>query len=412
MKKILVLILGLAMSFTLYANGANETSNSNEMKDGGKKDIVLWYYWENANHQKILNKLVDDFNHSQESIVVKTEYIPFANFKKQLSIGVASEILPDMVIIDNPDHASYSAMGIFADLTDRLSSWKDLDQYYDGPLASATLNGRLYGIPFGSNCLALYYNEDMLKEAGVSVPTTWSELKDAAVKTSTDKVQGLGISAPMNEEGTFQYMPFQWSTGASSFEIDTPEGRRALTFYKDLIDSGAMSTSVINWTQGDVMNQFISGNLSMMINGPWQVPTMRKEAPDLNWNVTLIPKDKEYASVLGGENFAIIDNENIDASLEFIKYAVNPEKVKTYINWFGYIASRKDVAESQFANDPIMSVFAKQMQYAQPRGPHPRWPEISDAISAAFVNVIVGAKTPTEAAKEAQTTINKVLAEK
>ena len=47
----------------------------------------------------------------------------------------------------------------------------------------------------------------------------------------------------------------------------------------------------INWTQGDVMNQFISGNLAMMINGPWQVPTMREQAADLNWNVALIPMD-------------------------------------------------------------------------------------------------------------------------
>lgn len=41
-----------------------------------------------------------------------------------------------------------------------------------------------------------------------------------------------------------------------------------------------MSKEVINWTQGDVMNQFISGNIAMMVNGPWQVPTMREQAPD------------------------------------------------------------------------------------------------------------------------------------
>ena len=63
------------------------------------------------------------------------------------------------------------------------------------------------------------------------------------------------------------------------------------------------------------MNQFISGNIAMMVNGPWQVPTMREQAPDLNWDVTLLPKDAEYASCLGGENFGVIDGDNVDAEM-------------------------------------------------------------------------------------------------
>ena len=77
------------------------------------------------------------------------------------------------------------------------------------------------------------------------------------------------------------------------------------------------------------MNQFISGNLAMMINGPWQVPTMREQAADLNWNVALIPMDTQYASALGGENFAVIDNENVDASVDFLTWMTAPEQVAT-----------------------------------------------------------------------------------
>ena len=96
-----------------------------------------------------------------------------------------------------------------------------------------------------------------------------------------------------------------------SYDIDSEGGIKALTLAKDLVDSGAMSKECINWTQGDVMNQFISGNVAMMINGPWQIPTMQQEAPDLNWNVALIPKDAEYASCLGGENYAVIKDGNV-----------------------------------------------------------------------------------------------------
>lgn len=373
------------------------------------KGVEIWYYWENQSHQALLNSIIDEFNASQSAISVVANYIPFADFKKQLSIGVASEELPDIVIIDNPDHAAYAAMGIFADLTDKLASWSDLEQYYEGPMGSLTIDGRIYGIPFGSNCLALYYNEDMLSEAGCEVPKTWDELLDVAKKTTKSGVYGLGLSGLQNEEGTFQFLPWLWSTGASSYEMNSEGGIKALKFYKDLIEANAMPKEVINWTQGDVMNQFISGNLAMMINGPWQVPTMRAEAPDLNWNVAIIPMDKEPASDLGGENFAIINNDNADAALEFLLFAVEPERVKGYIDDYGYIASRRDVAETQFSDDPIMKMFAEQMKYAYPRGPHARWPEISDAISTAFNEIITGTSDPATAAAKAQQTIDSIV---
>jgi multiple sugar transport system substrate-binding protein len=404
MKRFVLLLVCLMLSLSLFARGTADKGGIEKMES---KSITLWYYWENTNHQKILNTLADDFNASQGAVNVKTEYIPFADFKKQLSIGVAADALPDIIIIDNPDHASYAAMGIFADLTDELSSWADLDQYFGGPMASATLDGKLYGLPFGSNCLALYYRDDLLKQAGIPVPTNWDEMKVAAEKLTSGNVMGLGVSALMNEEGTFQFMPWLWSTGATSFEPE--KGIDAFRLYKDLVESGAMSPNVINWTQGDLMNQFISGNLAMMINGPWQVPTMRSGAPGLSWKVAIIPADEKNASVLGGENFAVINNDNVAASLEFLRFATSPDKIKTYINDFGYIASRKDVADAQFDGDPIMNMFAQQMQYALPRGPHPRWPEISDAISEAFVSVVVGGKSPETAAADAQTRIDAIL---
>ena len=83
--------------------------------------------------------------------------------------------------------------------------------------------------------------------------------------------------------------------------------------------------------------------------------------------------------------------------------------IKSYIDAFGYIAARKDVAGGQFEGDELMKAFAAQMQYAQPRGPHPEWPSISDAISLAFNQVIVGTLSPADAAAAAQATIDGIV---
>lgn len=191
--------------------------------------------------------------------------------------------------------------------------------------------------------------------------------------------------------------------------MDSEGGIRALSFTKDLIESGSMSKECINWTQGDVMNQFIAGNVAMMVNGPWQIPTMQAEAPDLNWDVALIPKDTEYASVLGGENYAVIAGGNEEGALSFLTYATGEEQVKYMMNAFGYISADQTIAEGQFEEGSPYLPFVEQLKYAQPRGPLADWPSVSDAISLAFNEVMTGTAAPEDAAAKAQTTIDKIV---
>ncbi len=397
MKKIAALLLtaGLACSMLSGAAYAEEASG----------DVTIWYYWETAGHQEALNHIIEEFNGSQEGITVEAKYVPFADFKKQLSIGASADELPDLVILDNPDHAAYAAMGIFADITDRF----DVSTYYPGPINSCTLDGKLYGVPFGSNDLVLFYNEDMLKEAGCEVPTTWDELLEAAKATTTDTVSGFAHCALQNEEGTFNFLPWVWSTGATAYEINSEGGIKALTFEKELVDSGAMTKEAINWTQGDTMHQFIAGNLAMMINGTWQIPTMREEVPDLNWNVAPIPQDAVQASGLGGENYAVIAGGNEEAAIKFLEYATSRDTCLYMMNAMGYISADSTIADGQFEGDPVYQVFVDEMQYAQARGPLPEWPSISDAISLAFNKVITGESSPEDAAAEAQATIDGII---
>ncbi len=400
LRKAAAAVLSTAMAVGVLA-GAVQVSAA--------EDITLWYYWENEGHQRALNEMIGTYNSSQDVYAVTAKYVPFADFKKQLSIGASASELPDLVILDSPDHASYASMGIFADITGKF----DVSTYYEGPVASATLDDVLYGVPFGCNCLSLYYNRDMFDAAGITeVPQTWDELKETAAKLTTDGVTGLAFCSLQNEEGTFNFVPWLWSTGATSYDINSEAGIRALTFVKDLVDSGAMSKECINWTQGDVMNQFISGNVAMMVNGPWQIPTMRDEAPDLNWDVTLIPKDTEFASVIGGENYAVVAGGNEEGALDFLTYATQKEQVTFMMTQMGYISADSEIASEQFASeeDAVYKKFVDQLEYAQARGPLPEWPEVSDAISLAFNEVMTGSAEPADAAAEAQATIDSVLA--
>lgn len=401
LRKMTSVVMAAAMTMGLLAGGVTVSAAEAE-------DITLWYYWENEGHQKALGEMIEKYNSGQSDYKLTAKYVPFADFKKQLSIGASASELPDLVLLDSPDHASYASMGIFADVTEKF----DVSNYYEGPVASCTIDDVLYGVPFGCNCLGLYYNTDMLEAAGIAeAPQTWDDLKAAAEKLTTDKVSGLAFCSLQNEEGTFNFLPWLWSTGASSYEMNTEGGIKALTYIKDLVDSGVMSKECINWTQGDVMNQFISGNVAMMVNGPWQIPTMRQEAPDLKWDVTLIPKDAEFASDIGGENYAVIAGGNEDGALNFLEFATQEEQVSFMMNTMGYISADKAIAETQFSaeEDAVYKKFVEQMEYAHARGPLAEWPEVSDAISLAFNEVMTGSSSPEDAAAAAQATIDGIV---
>src|SRR6266404_4660979 len=70
------------------------------------------------------------------------------------------------------------------------------------------IGSKVYGVPIGSNSLALYYNKKMFADAGVtSPPTTWPELTEAAAKTTKPPVYGIAFSAVNTEEATWQWEP-------------------------------------------------------------------------------------------------------------------------------------------------------------------------------------------------------------
>ncbi len=78
------------------------------------------------------------------------------------------------------------------------------------------------------------------------------------------------------------------------------------------------------------------------------------------------------------------------------------------MNAMGYISSDSTIAEGQFEGDPVSQVFVDEMKYANARGPLPTWPQISDAISLAFNEVMTGSD-PAASAEKAQATIDSIL---
>lgn len=186
-----------------------------------KKEVVIWDYFETDAQKAMMQTLVDGFNGSQDEFEASHVYVPFADYEKQLTLGIASGELPDIVILDGCGMASFISLGLFADITDEATDIK-WDEYIQGPLESTMMDGKHYGIPFATNCTALFYNKDMFDEAGIDYPdedTTWDEFKVMSKTLTKNGVYGFGNAGTNTDEGTFQCLQWLYTAGGSYTQI-------------------------------------------------------------------------------------------------------------------------------------------------------------------------------------------------
>ena len=402
-KHIVLIMLTMWCTGATWASGAAErTAPSSDEPT----TLELWtYFTTDWDVGAAFFDVIDAFNASHPAIFVDVQSVPFDQLKNQLTVAAAGGQLPDLVQLDSTDHASFAALGILADITARAERDLPLDRIYPGALASARYDGGLYGLPIDANTIALIYNRTMLEAAGITrPPETWDELYEYALRLSGGGVYGFANALIQNEIATFQFLPIIWSAGGDIDRLDSPETIDALRFLRRMIADGAQSPESLTWEQGSTFNQFAAQRVAMYVEGPWRLPDL-KEITEFEWGLAQMPRDRRRASVLGGENIAIIDADPhvVDAAWELVRFFYEPEVMLRFNRDAGMIPPRSDVTESSdyYTTDEHMSVFAAMMPDVLPRGPSPNWPRISSEIQAMIQAVGTGAATPEEAAARA-----------
>jgi multiple sugar transport system substrate-binding protein len=364
--------------------------------------------------------LIKDFNALGNGITVEYRQIQFDDVVSEAMRAYSTGQAPDIIAIDNPEHALFASRGAFLDLSDKIAASDVVkpDNYYPGPLKSVMWDGKYFGIPKATNTIALYYNKDMFTAAGLDPnkpPQTWAELVETARKLTdpSKNVYGLTFSAKANEEGTFQFLPWAQMGGGSYDKINSDGAVKALETWKAIIDEKLASPDTLTRSQWDSTGTFNSGNAAMAISGPWELDRMVKEAK-FDWGVALLPVPEEGAqrsSAMGDFNWAIFSNtEHPDEAFKVLEYFVSQDD--RMFKDFGQLPPRSDITippTGEALKDAGLKVFIEQLQYAQPRGPHPEWPKISKAIQDAIQGALTGQMSAKEALDQAAEKISAVL---
>jgi multiple sugar transport system substrate-binding protein len=363
------------------------------------KKIALWHIY--ARDFDMIYLGIKMFNEANNGYVIEPRLIPYVQINPELIRAIATDSPPDLVVINDPDIASYSSQGQFLDLTDRVakSSRIGASSFYKGPATSDHWRGRRYAVAREMNALALYINDDMFRAKGLDPekpPATWSQVMAAAEKLTDPArhVYGFGFCGGIDR-------------------LDQPEALAALQFWTDMVTRGFVSRDVINQQQSEVMSTFLAGNTALAVGGPWELPRFAKEAA-FKWRVAPLPvKDDKniQASSLGGFHFAIPKGaKEVDGAFMVIEQMLDASIFPQGWNTGGILAPRSDIEIANPNWPQAYQVFRAQMITATQRGPHPQWSSLSKPLQQAIQEALTGTAPPSQALATAAAKVKTVLA--
>ena len=378
---------------------------------------VIHYFTVESQHEA-LNQMQKEFEAANPDIKLKFTYVPFGELVSRTLQMAAVRKPPGISAIDNPDVLRVAKAGVLKDISADVAKMKVWEDIYPGPKAAVSDGGKVFGIPIGSNSLALYYNKKMLTDAGVTAPPkTWAELTETATKTTKSPVYGIAFSAINDEQATWQWEPFLWSNGGSLTDLGSEKAKEALQLWVDWVKKGVASKEVVNWNQENVPSQFIGGRAATMVMGPWQLSNVKKSGVDFGIVTIPVPKEGEKPVVpLGGEVWCVLkgDSKVEQAAVKFIEFTQEPERLRKICDTFNYISSVRSIAKQQGEANPELQPFVDQMDTARARSQDggAKYPEISLATRTAIQKALTGEASAEAALKEAAAKIKAIMEKK
>lgn len=449
-----VLLVGV-MIFT--ACGSKEVSNSENSDNDKLKTTEVTKKEPEVKKENISIKLVYKYNEDWEKWFgdLEKEYeglhenvdinpLPikssegdfFAKMALMMQTEDAVDILTEDTFMINSDAAAGYLMPI-----EGIENWSEWDHFYDNVKEGVKdSKGTLYGIPYNTDTRGLFYNSEILKQAGVEMPwqpESWDDILEVCrkVKVSTTDVIPIWFNTgkATGEATTMQtfemllygtedrlYEDNKWVVNSQGF-LDSLNFIN--TVYRE--DLGPKLSKVLN-TQGKnyARNELIpNGQLAILLEGNWVPKNWRAgaagewaEAVDVMKIAPMPTQNGQtpgHVSMSGGWGLAINSEcKNKEEALDFIKFATTKDSLVNYSRHGGSLAPRKDVVEDEvYKKDVFRTEATKFLEFTHYRPASEAYPSISTEIQTAVEAVAIGELTPEEAMEAYAKNVKRIVGE-
>ncbi len=279
------------------------------------------------------------------------------------------------------------------------------DDFFKVLYEKGLYQGKLLGLVWATSTKALFYRTDLFEAAGLDPPRTWEEQLGAAVALhNPPQVYGLGLPGAREYETDDNLFFYFWSAGGEFFDADgkcalnSPAGVKALAFYCDLVNRHHVTQpEVTTYSRKETRRLLEAGRLAMFATGPWGVEQMRKNAPDVPFDVVPLPVDKKPVTQIITDHLVMPRYcRRQELAARFVRFAYQDEHRLAYAR-LGLLPEKTTVAsEPYFQQDPQWKVFIDVIPHGHTI-PLIEWEPIGIAIREAMYQALSGRKSPKEA---------------
>jgi multiple sugar transport system substrate-binding protein len=373
--------------------------------------LKFWTFEYTDTVDPFFDQYIEEWNATHELKVERQEF-PFGQYTTEvLSTGIATGDAPDVFFISPGDWRRYADSGLALPLQDYIPDYLKED-VLPASWDAVTLGGNIYSLPFEMEPVVLWYNQAMLEESGVSVPTTWDELVAAAEALTTDERYGILIPTAPDYYQNFVFYPFLWMAGAevvngdfTAAAVNTPEAARALNLWGTLMSNGYAAPA----DTGPVDERFPTEQGAMFVSGYWVYGWIKDNFPDFleKLAVTNIPAPEagdEKRTVYGGwTSMVYAGTEHPDEAAEFAIGMFGAEDNTRAAEWGTVYNTKLSPRASVIADNPDFyaefphDVFANDIfPTARPEPAFP--PEVAQTVWEAIQDVMYNGVSGEDAA--------------
>ncbi|WP_035803787.1 sugar ABC transporter substrate-binding protein [Kitasatospora mediocidica] len=351
-------------------------------------------------------KLLDTCG-AQAGVTVKRTAYDTSDLTNKTLLAAQQGAAPDVLLLDNPVVPTLADAGV---LTSTADNPLDTSAVQPNLLAAGQQDGRTYGVPIGANTLALYYNKAVLRAAGVDIASVkdWASLTAALAKVKAAGKKGITFSAIGTEEGSFQFLPWFWGSGAQLTKLDSAQAAASLSLWDGWLKDGYAPNSVLQNTQTTSWQEFATGDYAFAENGTWQLANARKAG--LDYGIIPLPGQAgDSAPAPTGGEFVTVpvqhETGRYPVSDKIVACLTSADNAYATDTTLSYIGATDAVQAKQVAANPELQVWVQAVKAARGRtGDNlgTKYPKISEQLWGAVQNTLSGSKSPQSALAAAQ----------
>jgi alpha-1,4-digalacturonate transport system substrate-binding protein len=297
----------------------------------------------NASTQDIIQSFLKEYSLVHPGIDFNVSIVQYSALTAKINTLVTAGEPPDILEVTTAYIQTFAEEAL--DLAQYTKGPDLLNRYLPSYQAFIRSGEKVIGIPIEATVNGLFYNKELFKEAGVSVPSdsdhvwTWEEFKDTVAKVMKLRSCRIGVAFDCSVQ-RWSNLLYQangrWiSEDGKSILPDREAAKQALSYFRSLVEAKLVPTS--SWpgkTDGGPL--FETGVTALMWAGNWELKTLLGSGLRFSFGTTYFPKDVIRAACPGGEFFiGFAKSPNHDDAGKVLLWWAEPSTTKRYLESLG-----------------------------------------------------------------------------